>query len=364
MVTSSKNTLFNFKSFIFVVFLFSAMLAALLLYDRSLPEPQKISIDSPQRLLVVATHQDDGVIMAGGLAIRNDLLQGQTKVVFITRPVTDNDRLIRYQESEDVWYMLPSKSASVEFLDVRGKELRSLEMQSLVKVKLADIISDFDPTITVFPLLEGGHPEHDIVAELGSQLSFEFPNKNILFSAGYNPLYILDSHVSKILWFFVRLMPFVPHITPNTGIDPRNQTEIELSPSELAFKKEMLLGFVSQREVISLYQFGYADLFDTSNISDYSTIELANKQFSGSALMVVFTILVFLYYSGIAIAHHFTGKIQITLAFMSVGILSVFLVFDRNLFKEDFLLLYTVFAGMFSYYLVLILRQLFCIARN
>lgn len=225
--------------------------------------PKIVDIHAPQRIMIFAAHQDDAVIEAGGVAIKNSKLEGETTVVYLTIPPEPRYAKVRKREAREAWSML--KNVHLVFLDFESGYWDEKKVE-MAEERIYSLIQKVKPKTVYIPLNEGGHFEHDLLSLMVSTVVKEyFPQVRVVPCAEYNPYYIAENTPAKVLWFIVRLMPFVPYKDPNYGLDPRNQMKLRMSKKELETKIEMLLRFKSQRKVIPISQFGYKDLFDFTN---------------------------------------------------------------------------------------------------
>jgi len=350
-VLADKKTLKYFTLFMLLIG------TALYCFSLVMLKPNQLTLESPKKLAIIATHQDDGVISAGGMAIINDKLEGETSVIYILRPEADIERSIRYQEARDAWGLLPNNSASIRFLDIYPEDLSVEFVKTVLNKRLDSIFELESPDIIVFPLEEGGQRHHDMVAKAAPYVREKNPNITVLTAAEYNPLLLTEHMPEKLLMFFVRLLPFLPYYTPNSGIDKSKQFELMMSDQQLTKKKEMLLAFKSQKDVIPLSQFGYPDLFDNSNMADYSGIKILGKIFSFSGLALLSILVIYFFYIGLYIA---LKNVKPAINYIFIVIFAVpflFAITSPAIFKEDFLLLAFSSLGFYTTFIFQTLRS-------
>lgn len=337
--------LFSWKVFFIVSGLISCLILCIGFSSLLIPAPLEFVLTKKQNILIFAAHQDDGVISAGGLAIQNDSLKGKTHVVYITQPDSPIEKVTRYQEALDVWSMLPNKSATTEFWGMTGKQFVNQGFEKSLQEKIRSKVYSLQPDIVIFPLLEGGNYHHDILAKAGKKIEADFEAINFRFAAEYNSSYIMSNAPQKLVWFMVRMLPVVSFKAPNYGLDPRNQEKLAMSYEELELKKKMLLGFRSQQFVIPLYQFGYEDLFDNSNLSNYKLYNVLNKKMSFASIL--FLVLTFSYtaYLG-AFVMYKQKQIKEQIAISLFLLIPAILGFNNPiLLKEELIFVFVVTIG-------------------
>ena len=66
----------------------------------------------------------------------------------------------------------------------------------------------------------------------------------------------------KVLWFMIRLLPWIPYHEPTYGLNRQAQLRLEMTPEEVEFKKRLLQSYTSQLGVVPETQFGYPDLIE------------------------------------------------------------------------------------------------------
>jgi LmbE family N-acetylglucosaminyl deacetylase len=202
----------------------------------------------PERLLIVAPHQDDCVIGAGGIGIRNARLGGATRILYLVQEEDRATAALRRGEAERAWAAAGVPAEALFHLDLlpplRTRDPRSV---AAAAAELQRLIEEFAPTVVVVPMFEGGHVHHDIACRLiasivpagGPAAVFEAPEYSPYVSLRFTPHRVLALCVR---WIFA----LVAYDAPPDGIDDRTVFKVRLSTAELALKKRMLAMFVSQ----------------------------------------------------------------------------------------------------------------------
>ncbi len=207
-----------------------------------------IDWNEPGRLLIFAPHEDDCVISAGGLGLRNSRLGGVTRVVYLARDETPALPERRKAEARRAWRVAGLGDDDLCFLDL----LPPLECPDPVKLRkaagvLRGIIDEFKPTALVTPAFEGGHIHHDMVAAMIDRLVTPADRFVVFEAPEYTPYVSLLNTPHRILALTARwLFGLVAYNGPPDGVDGRPILKLRLSPQELADKRRMLAAFVSQ----------------------------------------------------------------------------------------------------------------------
>jgi LmbE family N-acetylglucosaminyl deacetylase len=204
--------------------------------------------NSPERLLVIAPHQDDCVICAGGLGIRNAHLGGVTHIVYLVQDLDRNTADKRRNEVISAWGLAGITEASLEHHNL----LPALYEHNPSRLagaatELAKIINGFNPTVIVMPLFEGGHIHHDLTNYLVSQFLSPSTDVRVLEAPEYSPFVSLKLTPHRIIALCVRwLFGVVAYYGPPDGIDGRVILKLRLTQDELELKRSMLARFESQ----------------------------------------------------------------------------------------------------------------------
>ncbi len=204
--------------------------------------------DAPGRLLILAPHEDDCVISAGGLGLRNSRLGGVTRVVYLVRDETPELPEQRKAEARRAWSIAGLGDDDLRFFDLMPPlEHRDPEKLRKAAAVLRDIIDEFKPTALVTPAFEGGHVHHDMVAALIDRMVTPADRFAVFEAPEYTPYVSLLNTPHRVLALAARwLFGLVAYNGPPDGIDGRPILKLRLSPQELADKRRMLAAFVSQ----------------------------------------------------------------------------------------------------------------------
>ena len=201
-----------------------------------------------QRLLILAPHEDDCVITAGGVGPRNRELGGATRIVYLA---PDDDPAMaarRADETRAAWGQAGFADSDLQHLDLLPR-LRQRDPQKLraAGIALRAIIDEFRPTAIIVPMFEGGHVQHDMLAGLVGRIVKPGEPIEIFEAPEYSPLTSLAFTPHRVLTLTTRwLFGLVSYYGPPDGIDGRPVLKFRLTPDELARKRRMLGAFVSQ----------------------------------------------------------------------------------------------------------------------
>ncbi|WP_428681623.1 PIG-L deacetylase family protein [Reyranella sp.] len=217
--------------------------------------------DSPGRLLILAPHEDDCVITAGGLGLRNSSLGGATRVVYLARDETPGLPERREAEARTAWSVAGLGEADLRFFDLMPPlECRDPEKLRRAATALRRIINEFEPTVVVMPAFEGGHIHHDMVAALINRLITPADQFTVFEAPEYSPYVSLLNTPHRILALTARwLFGVVAYVGPPDGIDGGPILKLRMAARELADKRRMLSAFVSQNAPSLVATRGYPD---------------------------------------------------------------------------------------------------------
>lgn len=317
-----------------LVLLFSA-------WNRDSVEPLELAL--PQNILVLAAHQDDGVIMAGGLLLQN--INGDNTLVYLTRPDVEAIAKKRYHDARSIWRQYSGDKLELVFLDYQAESL--VARQREIEVAIDKLIDHYSPNLVIAPLGEGGQAEHDFLSQVAARVMSERPATRLLYAAEYNPYIHALDFPEKLLWFMTRLMPFVSYLDPNYGLNPDAQLVLPMDGAQLDVKKAMLQGFSTEQGVIPLHQFGYPDLFETKSQTPDSGVWLAGKQLDSWALASLLLMFSLLTTAGFVVAQYSSRWWSRLLALSSFSMLAILIYWGRNALKEDGILLAFFLMGYF-----------------
>jgi LmbE family N-acetylglucosaminyl deacetylase len=204
--------------------------------------------DASGRLLILAPHEDDCVISAGGIAARNQRLGGVTRIVYLAPDEAAGLAELRAAEARAAWREAGLAPGDLRHLDL----LPPLRRRDPVKLQAAArtlraIIDDFQPTTIVMPMFEGGHIHHDMVAALVGSIVTSQDKFAVFEAPEYSPNVSLNDTPHRIIALSVRwLFGLVSYQGPPDGIDGRPLLKFRLDPTELDCKRRMLAAFASQ----------------------------------------------------------------------------------------------------------------------
>lgn len=309
-------------------------------------KPYSLVMHKGERLLVFAAHQDDGVIEAGGLVLQNHTLGGRNLIVYLTRPSIQVEADIRKREARNAWSLV-SQEIKLIFLDFPSERDWSKSKQEHATLSIVRIINNYRPSLIVIPLKERGHPEHDLLNEMVKEASRRFGNVRIFQSSEYNPYLILENTPGKVIWFLDRLLPFMPYKDPNYGLVPANQLKLSMTEQELKRKKEMLSMFVSQKDVIPMRQFGYPDLFDSTNELPSNVFKVKGKYLSTWTVFTLATNFIVLFCWGVLMSLSRKKCVRFSAFFIAL-VTCICIIFTRSyrVAFEDLLYLITFTGGV------------------
>ena len=108
--------------------------------------------NSPGRLLILAPHEDDCVIAAGGLGFRNARLGGAVRIAYLARDENPGLPERRAAEAREAWRLAGLGENDLLFLDLMPP-LESSDPEKLAQARtiLRELIDDFRPTAIVMP---------------------------------------------------------------------------------------------------------------------------------------------------------------------------------------------------------------------
>jgi len=217
--------------------------------------------DEPGRLLILAPHEDDCVISAGGLGLRNSRLGGITRVVYLAQDETPDLPARREAEARGAWNVAGLGKDDLRFFDLMPPlESRDPEKLRKAAAVVRDVIDEFKPTVVVTPAFEGGHVHHDMVAALIDRLRTPADRFAVFEAPEYSPYVSILNTPHRVLALTARwLFGLVAYNGPPDGVDGRTILKLRMSPHELADKRRMLAAFVSQNAPSLVATRGYPD---------------------------------------------------------------------------------------------------------
>ncbi len=203
---------------------------------------------TPRRLLILAPHEDDCVISAGGIALCNLRLGGTIRVVFLAPDETPERREVRAAEARAAWALAGCAPETVQHKALLPPlNNRAPETLRAAAVQLRAIIDEFKPTAVVTPMFEGGHIHHDMLAALLGTITTTDDRFEIYEAPEYSPYVSLNYTPHRIIALCARwLFGMVSYYGPPDGIDARPIQKFELDDSDIVTKRQMLNCFTSQ----------------------------------------------------------------------------------------------------------------------
>lgn len=217
--------------------------------------------DVPQRLLILAPHEDDCVIAAGGIGARNHRLGGAVRIVYLVRDEQPGMPERRHAEARTAWREAGLPDSELRFIDILPR-LRQRDPEKLraAAITLRSIIDEFKPTVLVMPMFEGGHVQHDMTAALVGTILTPEDRFEVFEAPEYGPYVSLNNTPHRVLTLCARwLLGLVSYRGPSDGIDERRLLKFRLDPADLECKRRMLGAFVSQNAPSLVATYDYPD---------------------------------------------------------------------------------------------------------
>jgi LmbE family N-acetylglucosaminyl deacetylase len=202
----------------------------------------------PARLLILAPHEDDCVISAGGVGAQNSRIGGTTRIVYLAPDEASGMAERRAGEAREAWRLAGVVGDNVRHLDLLPP-LRQRDPQKLKAAagKLRSIIDEFEPTVVVVPMFEGGHVHHDMLAALVGTILTDDDRFEVFEAPEYSPYASLWYTPHRVVALCSRwLFGLVSYYGPPDGIDSRPVAKFRLDPGDLERKRHMLAAFESQ----------------------------------------------------------------------------------------------------------------------
>lgn len=201
----------------------------------------------PARLLVFAPHEDDCVISAGGVGALNSRIGGTTRIVYLAPDEAPGMAERRAAEAREAWGVVGVVGDDVRHLDLLPP-LRQRDPQRLraAAAKLRSVIDEFEPTVVVVPMFEGGHVHHDMLAALIGTILTDDDRFDVFEAPEYSPYASLWYTPHRVIALCSRWLGLVAYYGPPDGIDGRPVHKYRLDPIDLERKRRMLAAFKSQ----------------------------------------------------------------------------------------------------------------------
>jgi LmbE family N-acetylglucosaminyl deacetylase len=202
----------------------------------------------PERLLILAPHQDDCVLCAGGIGIRNTRLGGETFIVYFVQDEMLGMAERRAAEAEEAWSLAGVAPDHLRQLDLLPPLYsRKPDCLPAAAREIGRLIDEIKPAVLIMPMFEGGHIHHDIASQLVSLVLGDKPSVRVFESPEYSPFFSLRHTPHRVIaqcgrWLF----GLCSYYGPPDGVDERSIYKISLDEGELALKRQMLGTFASQ----------------------------------------------------------------------------------------------------------------------
>lgn len=258
---------------------YAALNAAAAVWNRFFALPQRRAFPDVSRLLVVAPHQDDEAIMAGGLMARLAGRGAEIRVIMVTDGVTvrpggdearqNERRQTRYGETVAALASLGVGPGKITFLGIPAEDgLRDPVRVRQAIEAVAGAMMELRPDAVIAPAFEAGHPDHDATNYVVSRAARQAGvSADRLYEACEYNGYFLSSSV------FARLNPLmlVRFLVAPRFIPGRNAAmQLDMSAAELARKRALLRHYRSQKPDVLVTLFGFPDQFRVMEAHDYS----------------------------------------------------------------------------------------------
>lgn len=217
--------------------------------------------DTPERLLILAPHEDDCVIAAGGIGARNRRLGGAIRIVYLAPDEQPGMADRRQGEARAAWQQAGLEASDLRFLDLLPR-LRQRDPAKLraAATALRSIIDEFKPSVLVMPMFEGGHIQHDMTAALVGTILTAEDRFEVFEAPEYGPYVSLNNTPHRVITLCARwLLGLVSYRGPSDGIDGRRLRSFQLDPADLDCKRRMLGAFISQNAPSLVASYAYAN---------------------------------------------------------------------------------------------------------
>lgn len=201
-----------------------------------------------RRLLILAPHEDDCVISAGGIALHNRRLGGVARIVYLAPDETPGLPDIRAAEAHAAWAKAGFSASDLRHVELLPPlRLAAPEKLRAAATELRAILDEFKPTTIVVPMFEGGHIHHDMLAALLATIVTADDRFEVYEAPEYSPYVSLSNTPHRVIALCARwLLGLVSYYGPPDGIDGRPIDKFRLSPEDIETKRQMLACFVSQ----------------------------------------------------------------------------------------------------------------------
>jgi LmbE family N-acetylglucosaminyl deacetylase len=204
--------------------------------------------DAPERLLILAPHEDDCVISAGGIGARNARLGGATRIVYLAPDEIPGMAERRAAEAAAAWHVAGLADDDLRHLDLLPplRQRNPAKLHAAAKV-LRGLIDEFRPTVIVMPMFEGGHIHHDMLAAIVRSITTPQDSFRLYEAPEYSPYVSLNRTPHRVIALCARwLFGLVSYYGPPDGVDGRPVMTYRLDQADVDCKRRMLAAFVSQ----------------------------------------------------------------------------------------------------------------------
>lgn len=261
------------------VAVYAAVNAAAIVWNCYLALPARGPFPAVASLLVVAPHQDDETIMAGGLMMRLAAGGADIRVVMVTdgvRPApgrSDEERKARRQQRDEetlaALRAIGVGESQVRFLGIPAEAgLRRPETVSQLIATLSKIMTNMRPKAVITTAFEGGHPDHDATnyAVVRAAQEAGIPAERVFEACEYNSYFLTAGLLTRLNRLLLVQFAVPPRFIPGRG----KPVCLDMSRSELAQKRDVLRIYKSQKPDILVRMFGFPDQFRIVEAHDYA----------------------------------------------------------------------------------------------
>lgn len=202
----------------------------------------------PRRLLILAPHEDDCVISAGGIGLVNHRLGGATRIVYIARDEAPGLPERRAREARTAWREAGIDDDALYTLDLLPPLMqRDPQRLHAAARTLREMIDEFGPEAVIVPMFEGGHVHHDMAASIIREIRTPQDRFEVFEAPEYSPYVSFRNTPHRLITLCARwLFGLVSYYGPPDGIDGRPILKFRFSTEEIATKRRMLGAFLSQ----------------------------------------------------------------------------------------------------------------------
>jgi LmbE family N-acetylglucosaminyl deacetylase len=222
-------------------------------------------------ILIIASHPDDCVAIAGGYAIQTVALGGKVNVLYTTGGA-EGDSEIRKREAEAAWGVIGIQPDAIHFLPHRY--FTGFIQRPEIEAGTAEIeawICNLHPGTIFVPLFEGGNYQHDVTNFMAVRAAkiAEFTGR-IWESPEYNFYFSLRTTPEKILCALGRAIPFVSCRYPPEPVRSDRVYHLRMKNMERSTKCRMLARFKTQNPYQLIARFGFEDRYQALHDYDYT----------------------------------------------------------------------------------------------